>query len=142
MICDACKSDVAAGARRCARCGEWLDLPWLMTGASKLALGLILVEMAALALLGAVWIPALTMAFRDFGGALPRITRLVIQSAWTPFWILALAVTVVLALARVRRVRSRETILIVTACGALLLLGFTWWAAYQPLFELAGAIKS
>ncbi len=140
--CEDCGTGALAGTRKCGQCGEWLDAPYVLTGAAKLALLVVVAEIAAVVWMRAWLVPALNAAFLEFGTLPPVLTRLALGDPTVLTLGAALAVVAGWALARVRRVRRRETVLVALAGIGFALVGFALWALYLPILEMAGNIKS
>ena len=81
--------------------------------------------------------PAFAGMFRDFGGELPRVTRLAIVS-W-PTMVVGLVILSLLGLGLWRR--KPALLVTATAIGALGIAAF-FWAMYAPIWELAGAVRA
>jgi hypothetical protein len=105
-------------------------------------LAAVLLAAAALVALQIAVVPAFAAMYREFGGELPVITRLVL-AAWLPLT----AVVLTLALGAggmVARLRGAGGVGIgLLVAGALLgvsAIGFCVYSLYAPLFALAGRI--
>jgi type II secretory pathway component PulF len=98
--------------------------------------------LAALVLLAAVWLPSMTRMYRDFGGTLPRLTRLVVANFWTPGCALFLGTTAAVAALVPMRQAVRTALLVTVATLAVLAVATVVAGAYLPLFQLAGAVRA
>lgn len=97
---------------------------------------------AAIAVIALVYFSTHADAFagmyRDFGGRLPRLTRLVLHPAWT----VGVPLVVVLLAGACIAVRPRfRYAMIAIAALALGALAVTYLGAYQPIWALAGNIE-
>jgi type II secretory pathway component PulF len=140
--CGECGTGAVAAARKCGQCGEWLDAPYVLTGAAKLALFVVGAEIAAMVWMRAWLVPALEGMFAEFGTVPPVLTRLALGDPTVVLLGGVLAAAAGWALARVRRVRRRETMLVALAGIGFALVGFALWAMYLPIIELAGNVES
>lgn len=106
--------------------------------------GLVLIGAALLFMLymAVIWLPAMSAMFADFGGSLPWPTEMALSWYWLPAWIAVVLAMVFIALALEIRARLRTILLaLALAISGGAMMG-TLWAAYLPVFELAGAIEA
>ena len=115
---------------------------WPLGLASMLSLGFMCVELAVLALMAVVWIPAMRGMYLDFGGPLPAFTQLVMNPYWPAFWMLVLVAVAYAAVRVVTSAPRRRTLLMPAAGIGMVVVVMTWWGAQLPLFELASKIRA
>ena len=85
--------------------------------------------------------PQFALMFRDFGGALPLITRLAL-TLWFPLaWGTVPLFILGGALSGQRTLGSRRVMIVAAFLFNLLAGGVCLYAMYAPIFELAGKIK-
>ncbi len=128
------RRDVSAGVDR-QPAGELTALDWIAVVLSGLlALSLVTLPLAVA--------PAFAAMFRDFGGPLPAVTRLVLQPWLAPALSLAPVGLLAAALSRPHASLRERRVLIVAAFVLGLGAGaFCLCSLYAPIFALAGAIK-
>jgi len=81
--------------------------------------------------------PGFAVAYRDMGDMhLPAVTKLVLSTGWRVI-VPALLISAIVA-AHVWRPRY---LLVALAVTTLATAGFWYWAAYQPIFAIAGNIR-
>ena len=76
--------------------------------------------------------------YRDLGGRLPLLTRVVLHPAWT--FAAPLGIVLLASAALVARQRFRLAMIAIAAL-ALLTVAVTYAGTYQPMWALAGNIK-
>lgn len=94
------------------------------------------VLLLALAALRLLWVPAFALMFQDFGGSLPRVTRLVLSDGYLP-----VAAMIVLLLGALGAWRRRTSLLVGASVVASAAIAVLLWSMYAPIFELAGNIR-
>ena len=94
------------------------------------------VLLLALAALRLLWVPAFALMFEDFGGTLPRVTRLVLSGAFLP-----VTVVDVMLLCALGAWRRRTSLLVAASVVASAAIAVLLWSMYAPIFELAGNIR-
>lgn len=85
----------------------------------------------------ATQLPAFAGMYRDFGGTLPRVTRIALSSGWRFGAPIVVGALLVLAIAK-RHTHPRLPI--GCALVAVAILGGTYLAVQYPIFQLAGSI--
>jgi type II secretory pathway component PulF len=110
--------------------------------ADYVALAVTGAALAALVLLATLWVPSMTRLFRDFGGALPGLTRLVVSSLWAPAWGLLLGGAAAAGALVPLRQSARTAVLVTVATLAVLAAASVVAGVYLPLFQLADAVRA
>jgi type II secretory pathway component PulF len=142
-VCQYCKGELPDGAVKCRSCGEWIDGASRLTIGGKIAVAVVAIEIAAMAAIWSVWIPALDRMYRDLGSAaLPQLTKTILHGWWSGASIAAMVAALMVALVGVKRPAARGTLLAITTVGGGLVIAATLVGAYLPIFQLAGAIRS
>ncbi len=102
--------------------------------------------LAAAALLLQLWFANhaqdMQRMYRDFGSALPGVTRLVLHPVWvwgTPIVIIALLGWMMAV--RIQRPARARNLAIVAAVAAIAIFAISYWASQAPIYALAGNIR-
>lgn len=118
------------------------DRPTPLTALDWIAAALAWLLAAALVLFGLVYAQSFRGMFADFGGELPRLTRLVL-TPWPALAFCAAATALVLAgVALTRRAMGlRRALIVVGFLVALIGLVLCVGGVYLPIAEIAGAVR-
>lgn len=88
-------------------------------------------------------LPAFRGMFRDFGGALPAVTVLVLSPWFTPALAVApLGLVLAAVVPPVLRLEVRRWLIVGAFVVVVVALGFSLYGLYAPIFELAGNIRA
>lgn len=114
-----------------------------MTGALKLGVALIAVELSILLWQALYWMPQARAIFVDFGAhaALPTLTRVVIADAWMPVAGSLFVGATAWSLFGIRATPRRETAVAVLVFVGFVLLLFNAWALQVPFTQLADGMR-
>ena len=117
--------------------------PWQpLAPADFVSLAITGAALAALVLAATVWIPSMAKMFDDFGGTLPRLTRLVASRLWLPGCAVPLALGAAAAALIPERPAKRTALLVTVAALAVLAVAATVVGVYLPLFQLSSAVRA